>query len=268
MSQKEDVPQHITAKALADRVRSASRGFELVFLLDYDGTLTPIVDRPDDAHLAAETRQVLRDLSAQHPVAIISGRDRHDVQKRVDVDSVYYAGNHGFDISGPANNSINHIEGADFIPEIRQTIASLEGNLAELPGVLVEGKTYSVAVHTRLVADTDIPAVEKMIAEILEKHPRLLAKRGKCVVELIPDIDWNKGYAAMWLIERLQPANGTVFPVFLGDDQTDEDVFAALPDNGLGIMVAQNPRPSKASLRLGTTGDVVGFLKMIAAQQP
>ena len=91
MSQKEDVPQHITAKALADRVRSASRGFELVFLLDYDGTLTPIVDRPDDAHLAAETRQFLRDLSAQHPVAIISGRDRHDVQKRVDVDSVYYA---------------------------------------------------------------------------------------------------------------------------------------------------------------------------------
>lgn len=268
MGHKEDVPQHITAKALADRVRSASCGFELVLLLDYDGTLTPIVDRPDDAHLSAETRQVLCDLSARYPVAIISGRDRHDVQKRVGLDSLYYAGSHGFDISGPADNSISHTEGADFIPEIRQTITSLEGNLAELPGVLVEGKTYSVAVHTRLAADTDIPAVEKVIAETLKKHPRLRTKKGKYVVELIPDIDWNKGYAAMWLVERLQPTTDTVFPVFLGDDQTDEDVFAALPDNGLGIMVAQSPRPSKASLRLGNTSDVIGFLKMIAAQQP
>lgn len=266
MNHQLDVPQPITAEALAERVRTAAAGLNLVFLLDYDGTLTPIVDRPDDANLSDDTRQVLRDLSARHPVAIISGRERHDVQNRIGLDTLYYAGSHGFDIAGPDNNSVTHVEGADFIPEVRRAIAFLENRLTALSGVLVEKKTFSVAIHTRLAADSDIPTVEKVIADALAKHPRLRTKKGKRVVELIPDIDWHKGRAAAWLIEKLQPAHGPLFPVFLGDDQTDEDVFAALPDNGLGILVAREPRPSKASVRLAGTDDVVDFLKLIAAE--
>ncbi len=265
MNHQRDIPQPITPKALAERVRTAAADSNLVFLLDYDGTLTPIVDRPGDANLAEDTRQVLRDLSARHPVAIISGRDRPDVQNRVDLDTLYYAGSHGFDIAGPDDHAMDHIEGADFIPEVRQTIAFLEKRLAALSGVFVERKTYSVAIHTRLAADGDIPAVEQAIAETLAQHPRLRTKTGKRVIELIPDIDWHKGRAATWLIEGLQPAHGPIFPVFLGDDQTDEDVFAALPEHGLGILVARAPRPSKASFRLTSPGDVVDFLKRMAA---
>lgn len=266
MTHEQDVPQHITASALAARVRAAAAGYELVYLLDFDGTLTPIVDRPDDARLSAATRQVLRDLSARYPVAVISGRDRPDVEARVGLDTLYYAGSHGFDISGPADRSISHIEGADFVPEIRQATSSLEGKLAALPGVLVEGKTYSVAVHTRLASDADVVSVKEILAETMGEHPRLRTKKGKCVIELIPDIDWNKGRAATWLIEKLQSEHGPILPVFLGDDQTDEDVFAALPDNGIGILVARAPRPSKASVRLTDTAEVVDFLQLAAAQ--
>lgn len=265
MNLQVDMPQHISAPALAKRVRAAADSLNLILLLDYDGTLTPIVECPDDADLSSETRQVLRDLCDRHPVAIISGRERPDVQKRVALDALYYAGSHGLDIAGPADDPIEFIQGTDFIPTVQQAIASLETKLAAVAGVLVESKTYSVAVHTRQAADADIPTVEKAIAETLGKHPRLQTKRGKRVVELVPDIDWHKGRAATWLIERLQAAHGLLFPVFLGDDQTDEDVFAALPDNGLGILVAREPRPSKASVRLSDTGDVVDFLKIIAA---
>ncbi len=263
--QQTDVPQHITAEALAARVRTASDGFNLVLLLDYDGTLTPIVDRPEDAHLADDTRQVLCDLSARYPVAIISGRERPDVEDRVALKALYYAGSHGLDIAGPADHPIEFVEGADFIPEVKQAIAFLEKRLTALSGVLVEGKTFSVAIHTRLAADDDVPTVEDVVTETLAKHPRLRAKMGKRVIELIPDIDWNKGRAAKWLIRGLQPAHDPIFPVFLGDDKTDEDAFAALPENGLGILVAGEPRPSKASVRLTGPGDVVAFLKLIAA---
>ncbi len=251
--------------ALAERVRSAAAGFNIALLLDYDGTLTPIVDTPDDANLSAETRRTLSDLSARYPVAIISGRARPDVQKRVALDALYYAGSHGLDIAGPAGDRFEFIQGADFIPAVRQAVATLESDLASVPGVLVESKTYTVAVHTRRAADTDIPKVEAVIAKILAEQPRLRTKCGKRVVELVPDLDWHKGRAATWLIEKLEAAHGSLFPVFLGDDQTDEDVFAALPDNGIGILVAGEPRSSKATVRLNATADVVEFLKLMAA---
>ena len=69
--------------------------------MDYDGTLTPIVARPEQAVLAEATRATVRRLSQLCPVAIISGRDRANVQRLVDVDGILYAGNHGFDIVGP-----------------------------------------------------------------------------------------------------------------------------------------------------------------------
>lgn len=264
MTQHPDMPQHISAEALAERVRTAAATHNLAVLLDYDGTLTPIVESPDDAVLSAETRQVLGDLSARYPVAIISGRERPDVQKRVDLDALYYAGSHGLDIAGPADDPLEFIQGADFIPVVGQAVAALQSGLAAIPGVLVESKTYSVAVHTRQAADADIPAVEAVIADVLAKTPRLRTKKGKRVVELVPDIDWHKGRAATWLIEKLQPRHGPLFPVFFGDDETDEDVFAALPDNGIGALVAREPRTSKASVRLTATADVVAFLKLIA----
>ena len=265
MTKQPDLPQFTTAEALAERVRSAAAGYNPVFLLDYDGTLTPIVENPDDAILSAETRQILSELSARYPVAIISGRERRDVQKRIGLDSLYYAGSHGLDIAGPADDPLEFVKGAEFIPVIQQAIAALESGLTAVPGVLVESKTYSVAVHTRQAAEADIPAVEDVIARILAEQPRLRTKSGKHVVELIPDIDWHKGRAATWLIEKLQPAHGSMFPVFLGDDLTDEDVFAALPDSGIGALIAREPRPSRATVRLAAPTDVVAFLKIIAA---
>ncbi|MGH8721137.1 MAG: trehalose-phosphatase, partial [Burkholderiales bacterium] len=85
----------------ADSILRAAAGRRLAVFLDYDGTLTPIVERPEDAVLAAQTRAVLRALGQRHAVAIVSGRDLADVRARVGLEGLHYAGSHGFDIAGP-----------------------------------------------------------------------------------------------------------------------------------------------------------------------
>src|SRR6266481_8099410 len=79
----------------------AGRSHRVAVFLDYDGTLTPIVGRPENAWLSDSMRQTLRELAVRARVAILSGRDLDDVRRRVDIDSIVYGGSHGFDIAGP-----------------------------------------------------------------------------------------------------------------------------------------------------------------------
>jgi len=78
----------------------AGHSDRLGVFLDYDGTLTPIISHPQDAWLTDSMRQTLRELAGSLPVAVLSGRDLHDVRRRVDIDGIVYAGSHGFDIAG------------------------------------------------------------------------------------------------------------------------------------------------------------------------
>ena len=95
-------------------------GRSMAVFLDYDGTLTPIVRRPEDAELSRNMRQVIRKLAANCPVAIVSGRDMPDVRLRVGIDTLFYAGSHGFDIVGPDIHRREHPEGSRLLPEIDQ----------------------------------------------------------------------------------------------------------------------------------------------------
>lgn len=90
----------------ADELASRLARGGAVFL-DYDGTLTPIVADPEEAHLSAETREVIGELARHVPVAVISGRVLGDVRARVELDRIYYAGSHGFEISFPNGSSIS-----------------------------------------------------------------------------------------------------------------------------------------------------------------
>lgn len=82
-------------------IEERAEGRQLVFFLDYDGTLTPIVENPYEAVLSDQARSVVRALASRHPTAIVSGRARVTAQEFVQLDEVYYAGSHGFDITGP-----------------------------------------------------------------------------------------------------------------------------------------------------------------------
>src|SRR5256886_16547466 len=108
--------------------------------LDYDGTLTPIRDRPEDAVISDSMREAVRRLAERVLVVVVSGRDRRVVQELMGLDNLIVAGSHGFDIWSPAGGSIQREEGMSFEGLLREGEARLRAELADLPGGRVESK--------------------------------------------------------------------------------------------------------------------------------
>lgn len=231
--------------------------------LDYDGTLTPIVSRPELATLPDSTRETLRELATYCPVGVISGRDRVNVQQLVNVDSLIYAGSHGFDISGPKNLKIQHEMGAQFLPILDQVEASLHEQLDSIVGTLIERKKYSVAVHYRLTGSQDLPVVRSAVEAVLSQHSDIRAIHGKKLYDLQPGIDWDKGKALMWLLAALNIPRDGVMTFFIGDDVTDEDAFRVLQDENIGMIVEDTARYTYATYRLNNPDEVVQFLRYL-----
>jgi alpha,alpha-trehalase len=237
---------------------------ELALFVDYDGTLTPIVSHPDAAVLSDAMHSTLERLARLCELAVISGRDLADVRERVGIDGIYYAGSHGFDIAGPSGERAEYQEGTDFVPALDRAERALREALAEVPGCLVERKRFSIATHFRRVAESDLSTVREAVERTHAAHPGLRLASGKKVYELQPDIDWDKGKALRWLMQALDMDPGRFIPVYIGDDVTDEDAFRELADEGIGILVAESPQPTRAACRLDDPEAVERFLNRLA----
>lgn len=234
--------------------------------LDYDGTLTPIVERPEDARLSEEMRTALRAAAQTMPVAVVSGRDLADVRSLVGLADIIYAGSHGFDIQGP-DLSLELPEGVDALDDLDRAAADLSSRLASIPGARVERKRFAIAVHYRQVSEEDAERVQSAVARTDSAFPRLRRTGGKKVFELRPDIDWDKGRAVRWLLSELGLDSPDVLPIYIGDDETDEDAFRALGDQGIGILVAERPQPSAADYRLADTTRVAELLRHLVESE-
>ncbi len=249
-------------------IRQSLQGREPAVFLDYDGTLTPIADRPELAVLGEPVRETVRDLARLCPVVVVSGRDRADVQRLVGLDSLVYAGSQGFDIAGPDGFTMQHEEGADYASVLGQAEAELRQRLGGVAGVLIEPKRYALAVHYRLAATDDHPRVEMAVDQVAAAHPRLRKTGGKMVFELRPRLAWDKGKAVLWLLTALGLDRPDVLPFYLGDDLTDEDAFAALANQGIGIVVGDPPAAAiSARYRLDHPEEVRRFLAELIAIQ-
>jgi trehalose-phosphatase len=207
-------------------------------------------------------RETLRELVARAPVAILSGRDLDNVRRRVDLDGIVYAGSHGFDIAGPG---LRREFGAEFLPELDLTEKELHKALDGIPGARVERKRFSIAAHYRNVNEDDASQVARALDAVAARHRELRRIDGKKIYELLPDIDWNKGKAVMWLLETLDLK---VLPIFIGDDRTDEDAFRALEKRGVGILISEQPQVTAASYRLNNPEEVERFLRELIARLP
>jgi len=232
--------------------------------LDYDGTLTPIVERPEDALLPPSTRAVIERLARLVPLAILSGRDLSDVRRMVGVEGITYAGSHGFDVLGSDGSARQR--GREFLPDLDAAARELEPRLAAIPGARVERKTFAIAVHFRQVEAERIAEVDAGVTEIAAAHPRLRRTGGKKVFELRPDIDWDKGTAVRWLLEVLGPEGIEHAPIYVGDDETDEDAFRAVREHGVGIVVRGegDDRQTAARFALRDTEETRAFLELVA----
>jgi len=250
-----------SALNLIDEIIAGTDGKRPAVFLDYDGTLTPIVSRPEDAWLSESMRQTLQSLAARVPVAILSGRDLDDVRGRVLVDGIVYAGSHGFDIAGAGG--LRRELGFAYLSVLDTAETELREALDEIPGAQLERKHFSVAAHYRNVNENDASRVALAVDAVATRHHELRKMDGKKVYELLPDIDWNKGKAVLWLLETLDLARGKVLPIYIGDDRTDEDAFWTLKSRGIGILVSEQSQVTAANYWLRNPDEVERFLQKI-----
>lgn len=250
----------------APEIRELLSGRLPAVFLDYDGTLTPIVERPEDARLPPETRDAVARLARRFPVAVISGRDLADVRSMVGLDGLAYAGSHGFDIVRADGSGDQRAR--EYLPDLEAAEQELGPSLAEVPGARIERKAFAIAVHFRQVTQDLVADVEAAVAEAALAHPRLRRTGGKKVFELRPNVDWDKGKAILWLLEVLGLEGEDVLPIYVGDDETDEDAFRAVRDRGLGVVVRGegDDRPTAARYALGDPAETKAFLELLGAE--
>jgi trehalose-phosphatase len=204
-----------------------SRPAEAAILLDIDGTLAPIVVDPAEAEVPAATREVLRRLARSYGlVACISGRRALDAKEMIGIDEIEFIGNHGIETLEPGTDEIvliPEVGGAE--AKVVTLLAALDLGGLEEEGVRVEDKGPLVALHWRGAEDAArAEAAAERVAEQASAQG-LDTRRGRCVLEIRPDVEADKGIA----IERLLARDAAIqTALYAGDDRTDADAFKRL----------------------------------------
>lgn len=236
-----------------------------LLLLDYDGTLTPIVERPENARLTARRKKILRELSLHSEIkmAIISGRKLSDIKRLVGIPHLIYAGNHGFEIEIDRKH-ITVPAAKSFIPTLKKVKTALSA-LSNIEGVLIEDKSYTLSVHFRLVPSSRLKTFRQLFYQAI--HPwqeKVKVTRGKKVLEIRPPVNWDKGKAVKWIMNKLNIEDH--FPIYIGDDRTDEDAFRALKGKGLSLQVGAGKKTA-ADYRLKNVEAVYSYLRSLVKNE-
>ena len=232
-------------------------------LLDYDGTLTPIVSDYRKALLGDAMRDTLRTLAERHTVAVISGRDLADVRRLVALDSVFYSGSHGFELSGPGDWQHVQEHAAGYLDDLAHAEQALAEALAPISGHAIERKRFSIAVHYRQVDDTHIEEVARIVDAVLEDNRRLHKGLGKKVFELKPALQWDKGRAVELLLQKLGMNRDNAVAIYIGDDITDEAAYRVLREPNVSIVIPDADRVTAADYTLQDCDDVQRFLNWL-----
>ena len=242
----------------------------ILLLSDYDGTLTPIVGRPDEATLSPEVREKLCALAQKSTfsVGIISGRSLSEVKAMVGIEGIYYAGNHGLEIDGPGLKFVSPAAKAAQA-EIKYIVGQLSAKLDSIEGVIVEDKGLSLSVHYRLVQkgeENQVAEIFHQITSPLLSEGRIRVTSGKKVWEVRPPIDWHKGKAVEAITREIKAflKFEELLTVYLGDDTTDEDAFMVVHrPQGWSIFVGGENPSSNADYFLNSTSEVMTFLSRL-----
>jgi trehalose 6-phosphate phosphatase len=238
---------------------------KILLFLDFDGTLAPIAPTPQQAHLPGETKILLKRLlkTAGCRLFIVSGRALSDLRHKVGIKNMTYVGNHGFEIEGPGLRFKKY-----YSKETKKLIRKLKEDLqikfSKIPGILIEDKKITLSVHYRLASKDNQKKVKKIFQRICRSYlseKKLIIFYGKKVAEIRPPIIWNKGTAVLWLLRHFR--NKKVYPIYVGDDTTDEDAFKVLKNKGIAAVVAEQKRRSEALWYLSSTKEVTLFIKKI-----
>ncbi|PON76567.1 Trehalose-phosphatase [Trema orientale] len=275
--------KHPSALDNFDEMMKKAKGKDIVVFLDYDGTLSQIVEEPDQAFMTDAMRSAVHEVALCFPTAIISGRRRDKVFQFVQLKNLYYAGSHGMDISTPSGsskytghkhqtittdekgNEVVHFRPAqEFLPKIQEIIKALSDMTKGIKGAIVEDNKFCISVHFRqVVLEEDVCILKERVENMMQAYPNFRISSGKKVMEIRPRIDWDKGRALQYLLDTLGfGTSNNVLPMYIGDDKTDEDAFKVIRRIGQGfpIVVSSTPKQTKAAYSLREPTEVMCFL--------
>jgi trehalose 6-phosphate phosphatase len=244
---------------LKDRVCEAAH---IGLFTDFDGTLSPIVPVPSEAELDPQIKAVLQALAHQpnFAVGIVSGRALQDLQARVGLKGLIYVGNHGLEIEA-GETRFREPEAEALRRELKCVSLQLRLALDTVEGMEIEDKGLTLSVHFRRVSEDMQSWVRDTALETIAKSRSYVAREGKKVVEVRPKLEWGKGHALKWLLKEVLP--GYTLPIYIGDDVTDEDAFAAIPQ-GITIRVGGIPATgTRAHYALPDVSAVARFLSWL-----
>lgn len=236
---------------------------KILLLLDFDGTLSPIVKDPKDAVLPENVKlwlsAIARDKNFR--LGIVTGRSLSDIKRRVGIRNLIYAANHGMEIFYNGKNLL--CKGRSFRKPLQLLVQQLGEKLSPISGVIVENKGLSVAVHFRKVGRNQRAVVRNLVREVAApyiKKNQLQLTVGKMILEVRPAKIWNKGDAVLWIWKKLAPK---FIPIYLGDDVTDEDAFLAIKPYGVGVRIGRK-KSSHAQYQINSIQEFINHDDILA----
>lgn len=242
---------------------------ELFCFLDYDGTLAPIAPRPELARPLARTETTLTRL-VRLPgtdVAVVSGRPVADLLRILSIDGLFYVGLHGAEIRTPEGREMRLPVSSRAQSLLREWRGKLEALCSRFPGVWIEDKGLALACHDRQAPEEVAAQLDRffsgLAAEFRAPSVPLELLHGKRVWELRPK-GIDKGRAVLSILRTYRL---TALPLYAGDDRTDEDAFAQLPEKAITIRIGEVDAPSRARYRIASPHEFKAFLDALVQRR-
>lgn len=242
----------------------AIKNDRIFLFLDFDGTISNIVPHPAHAEIMPEAKAWLAQLigTGKVKIAIVTGRALADIRKRVGLRDIFYVANHGLEIWHRSRFILN--KGASYKRPITSFARLLHERLSHFKNVFIENKGLSVAVHYRRVPKALHKELRSLVVSLAEPYISrhgLDITLGKMLMELRPSSYWNKGKAVRFLWKKAGRSN---FPIYIGDDITDEDAFEALKADGLTIRIGRK----KGSAAKYYVSGIKGLMEILNPKHP
>ena len=245
-------------------VMNSKSGYFL--FLDFDGTISEIVENPEDASPIAGIVEIISDLARKIPVCIITGRDTSVIRNLINLPEVYYAACHGFEITGPQNYHYDLRAARELKPDFDTAESYLTQEFETIAGIVIERKTFGLAIHYRMIrSEKEINHVITKVTDYVKENSMFKLRPGEEVIEMVPNLNWDKGQALLKLYEVLDLPKNIFPPLYLGDGKTDEDAFREMIFWGTPILVGDTSRPTLARYRLNNPGESRAFLKKVSS---